>query len=243
MVSISAKPFDWPYDDRLDPATTALLVIDMQKGFFASDGYLAGKGYNTSPMQAMIGTVGRLVTGARDAGCRIIWTRQGFRADAADASPYDKWRASRSGVKLDDASQTSLSRGTPGNQILPELALKSTDIIVDKTANGAFYQTDLEMILRAQSISHLIFCGVTTDVCVHTTLREAVDRKYQCMLVEDACTSGDTYAHEAAVYMVTVEDGIFGVVASTEAVLEGFARLNPGAASGTVRSAVAGGRS
>ncbi|WP_300379771.1 cysteine hydrolase family protein [Henriciella sp.] len=243
MVSISARPFDWPYDDNLDPATTAILVIDMQKGFFASDGYLAGKGYDTSPMQTVIGTVSRLVKGARDTGCKVIWTRQGFRADAADASPYDKWRASRAGIQLDDASQTSLSRGTPGHQILPELAPHPSDIIVDKTANGAFYQTDLEMILRSQSITNLIFCGVTTDVCVHTTLREAVDRKYQCMLVEDACASGDQYAHDAGVHMVTVEDGIFGVVASTDAVLDGFSKLGSSSADYRRSGVVAGRRS
>lgn len=243
MAHIEARPFNWPYDDRLDPAHTALLVIDMQRGFFAADGYLAGKGYDTSPMQKVIGSVSRLVAGVRDAGCRIIWTRQGFRADAADASPYDKWRARRAGVSLEDTAQTSLSRGTPGNEILADLSPLPSDIIVDKTANGAFYQTDLEMILKAQGITHLIFCGVTTDVCVHTTLREAVDRKYQCLLVEDACASGDPYAHEAAVYMVTVEDGIFGVVASTDDVLRGVSALEqktapprtPGIVKGDVR--------
>lgn len=231
MVSIVSRPFNWPYDDRLNPSSTAVLVIDMQKGFLADDGYLTSKGYGTSSLKNIVSSVDRLVKGARDAGCKIIWTRQGFRADAADASPYDKWRASRAGVSLDDPSQTALSRGTPTNAIIAELNPADSDIIVDKTANGAFYQTDLEMILRSQSINHLIFCGVTTDVCVHTTLREAVDRKYQCLVVEDACASGDEYAHEAAIHMVTVEDGIFGVVASTDAVIEGFRNVSDGKSS------------
>ena len=100
-------------------------------------------------------------------------------------------------------------------------------MIVDKTANGAFYQTDLELVLRARSITHLIFSGCTTDVCVHTTLREAVDRKYQCLLVQDACASADTYAHKAALHMVTVEDGIFGVLASLDDVVTGLSALKP----------------
>lgn len=225
MVSITARPFDWPYDDRLDPSTTALLVIDMQRGFFASSGYFAAKGYDPQAMHAIIPTVARLAEGMREAGSKIIWTRQGYRADAADASPYDKWRAQRAGISLDDPSQTALSRGTPGNEVLDELSVRPGDYIVDKTANGAFYQTDLDMILRSQGITQLIFCGVTSDVCVHTTLREAVDRKFQCLLVEDACASADLYAHEAAIHMVTVEDGIFGVVTTTDAVLDGFARL------------------
>lgn len=167
-----------------------------------------------------------VVSGARAIGCPIIWTRQGVRADGADLSPYGKWRARRAGLSLDDLSQGSLTHGTPGNEILSELAVHAQDIFVDKTANGAFCQTDLEMILPAQSIAHLIFCGVTTDVCVHRAPREAVDRKYQCVLAEDACASADSYAHEAAIHMVTAEDGISGVIASTDAVLEGFRKLS-----------------
>lgn len=222
MVSISARPFDWPYDDKLEPSTTALLVIDMQTGFLATNGYFARKGYDPSPLRSIIPAVLRLTDGARAAGCRVIWTRQGFRADAADASPYDKWRAARSGISLDNPTEAALTRGTPGNEVLLELAPQASDFIVDKTANGAFYQTDLDMILRSQGITHLVFCGLTTDVCVHTTLREAVDRKYQCLLVEDACASADDFAHRAAVHMVTVEDGIFGVIATTDAVVEGL---------------------
>jgi len=106
--------------------------------------------------------------------------------------------------------------------MVPELAPAPGDVVIDKTANGAFYATDLEMILRAQGITHLLFTGCTTDVCVHTTLREAVDRKFQCLLVEDACASCDAYAHAAAIHMVTVEDGVFGTVSNVDAVIEGL---------------------
>lgn len=220
---IRARPFDYPYDNRLDPKTVGLLVIDLQTDYLSNDGYFARKGYDPAQLRAIIPAVERLVVAARAAGCRILWTRQGYRADAADASPYDRWRAARAGIELVPGDSAALLRGSPGYDIIPELAPHPGDIVVDKTANGAFYQTDLELVLKAQGITHLLFAGATTDVCVHTTLREATDRKYQCLLVEDACASCDTYAHEAAIHMVTVEDGIFGVVSTVDDVIAGLA--------------------
>src|SRR5262249_2543746 len=127
----------------------------------------------------------------------------------------------RGGLEGTDA----LLRSSPGFQIVPEIRIAPTDIVVDKTANGAFTHTDLEHVLRAKGVTHLFLTGCTTDVCVHSTLREAVDRNFQCCLVEDACASGDAYAHTAAVHMVTVEDGVFGVVAKSEAVVAAFDAL------------------
>lgn len=219
---IRARPFDYPYDGKLVPERTALLVIDLQKDFLSEDGYFAKKGYDPAPLRAVIPTVDRLVQAARAAGMRVIWTRQGYRADAADASPYDHWRAARAGIELKLGDPGALLRGTPGYDIIPEFTPDPRDYIVEKTANNAFYQTDLELVLKAQGITHLLFAGATTDVCVSSTLREATDRKYQCLLIEDACASCDAYAHDAAIHMVTVEDGIFGVVASADAVIAGL---------------------
>lgn len=226
---IKARPFDYPYDGRLDPAQTAVLAIDLQVEFLSSDGYFAHKGYDPAPLRAVIEPVKRLTGAARDAGCLVIWTRQGYRADLADASDYDHWRAQRAGIDLKRGDVGSVLRGSPGYDIVPELTPPPGDVIVDKTANGAFYQTDLELVLRARGITHLIFSGCTTDVCVHTTLREAVDRKYQCLLVQDACASADAYAHAAALHMVTVEDGVFGVVSTLEDVLRGLEACRAGA--------------
>ncbi|MES2260242.1 MAG: isochorismatase family cysteine hydrolase [Pseudomonadota bacterium] len=221
---IKARPFDFPYNGEFDPQHTAVLAIDMQIDFMSPEGYFARKGYDTSALRAIIDPIKRVTDAARSAGCLIIWTRQGYRADIADASPYDRWRNQRAGITLRAGDPASLLRGSPGYDIVPELKPAQGDIVVDKTANGAFCQTDLEMILRAQGITHLLFTGCTTDVCVHTTLREANDRKFQCLLVEDACASCDAYAHQAAVHMVTVEDGVFGVVADTDAVIHGLRR-------------------
>lgn len=217
-MSITARPFNYPYDGHLDPAVTALLVIDLQVDFLSEDGYFARKGYDPAPLRAIIPNVNALIAAARGAGCTIIHTRQGYRADRADMTPYEVWRRKRAGI---DDTQVLL-RSSPGYEIVPEIEVRPEDIIVDKTANGAFTYTDLEHVLRARGITHLLFTGCTTDVCVHTTLREAQDRNFQNLLIEDACASGDAYAHAAAVHMVTVEDGIFGVVAKTEDVIAGL---------------------
>jgi nicotinamidase-related amidase len=226
---IKAHPFDFPYDGKPELARTAVLAIDLQVDYLSNDGYFARKGYDPAPLRAVIAPIKRLTDAAREAGCLVIWTRQGYRADLADASEYDRWRARRAGIELKRGDPGSLLRGSPGYQIVPELTPPDGDVIVDKTANGAFYQTDLELVLRARGITHLIFSGCTTDVCVHTTLREAVDRKYQCLLVQDACASADAYAHAAALHMVTVEDGVFGVVSTLEDVLRGLAACRAGA--------------
>jgi biuret amidohydrolase len=222
---IPARPFDFPYDRRLDPAAAALMVIDLQLDFLSPDGYFAYKGYDPAPLRAILPNVNRLIGAARSAGILILHTRQGYRSDLADMTPYEQWRRKRAGL---DGTRI-LVRSSPGYGIVPEIVVADTDVIVDKTTNGAFTYTDLEHILRAKGISHLIFTGCTTDVCVHTTLREANDRNFQCCLVDDACASGDAYAHAAAVHMMTVEDGIFGVVAKTDNVVAALDRLHPAA--------------
>jgi nicotinamidase-related amidase len=212
---IKARPFDYPDEGALDPETTALLVIDMQLDFLGPEGYLARKGYDVTPLRAIIPTVNRVIRAARTAGCVVVFTRQGHRADLADM----KFARRADRKRLREKETSLLRRGSPGFEIVPEIKVRSDDIVVDKTANGAFTYTDLELVLRAQGITHLLFAGCTTDVCVHSTLREANDRGFECLLIEDACASGDAYAHAAAVHMVTVEGGIFGAVATADAVV------------------------
>ena len=218
---IQATPFDYPYDGRLDARCTALIVIDLQEDFLSPTGYFARQGYDPSPLRAILPTVNRLIDAARAAGIRIIHTRQGYRGDMADMTPYEKWRRKRAGL---DGTQVLL-RSSPGFEIVSDIEVRPEDIIVDKTCNGAFTYTDFEHVLRAQGITHLLFSGCTTDVCVHTTLREACDRNFQCLTISDACASGDQRAHEAALHMVTVENGIFGALTDSAAVLAGLAKL------------------
>jgi nicotinamidase-related amidase len=219
---IKATPFDFPYDGRLVPADTALIVIDLQQDFLSTTGYFARQGYDPTPLRAILPTISRLIAAARAAGLRIIHTRQGYRGDMADMTPYEKWRRRRAGLEGTEI----LLRSGPGFQIVPEIDVAPEDIIVDKTCNGAFTYTDFELVLRAQGITHLLFSGCTTDVCVHTTLREACDRNFQCLTISDACASGDRQAHEAALHMVTVEDGVFGALTDSSAVLAGLSRLS-----------------
>jgi nicotinamidase-related amidase len=220
-ATIKARPFDFPYDGNLEPASTALLVIDLQVDFVSADGYLARAGYDTTPIRAMLPTVNAVIDAAREAGCLVVHTRQGYRADLADMTPYERWRRRRSGLM----GTQILLRSSPGYRIVPEIRIHQEDVIFDKTANGAFSHTDLEHVLRAKGVTHLLFAGCTTEVCVHSTLREASDRNFQCLLIEDACASGDAYAHEAAVHMVTVEDGVFGAVATAGDVIAGLVSL------------------
>ena len=221
---IKARPFDFPYDGRLVAARTALLVIDLQVDFLSESGYFARKGYDPAPLRAIIPAVNAVIGAARRAGCLVVHTRQGYRADLGDMTPYEKWRRKRGGLEGTDV----LLRSSPGFQIDPAVDVAATDYIVDKTCNGAFTATDLEHVLRAQDITHLLFTGCTTDVCVHTTLREACDRNFQCLTVEDGVASGDRLAHEAGLHMITVEDGIFGTVAPAGAVIAGLGKLAAG---------------
>lgn len=219
---IKATPFDFPYDGRLIAENTALIVIDLQEDFLSTTGYFAKQGYDPTPLRAILPVVSRLIAAARAAGLRIIHTRQGYRGDMADMTPYEKWRRKRAGLEGTEI----LLRSGPGFQIVSEIDVAAEDIIVDKTCNGAFTYTDLELVLRAQGITHLLFSGCTTDVCVHTTLREACDRNFQCLTIADACASGDRKAHEAALHMVTVEDGVFGALTDSSTVIAALSQLS-----------------
>lgn len=143
---IKATPFDFPYDGRLVPEHTALLIIDLQEDFLSPTGYFARKGYDPSPLRAILPAVNRLIAAARAAGLTIVHTRQGYRADMADMTPYEKWRRKRSGLDGTDI----LLRSSPGFQIVADIKVEPRDIVVDKTCNGAFTYTDLELVLRAR---------------------------------------------------------------------------------------------
>jgi nicotinamidase-related amidase len=226
MSTIEAKPFAFPFDGKWRPETVAIIVVDIQSDFLSETGYFARKGYDPSPLRTIIPNVAAILEAARETGCHVVWTRQGYRADLADLTEYERWRCKRAGITFDGPDvDRVLTRAASGYDIVPELTVMPGEPLVEKTANGAFYQTDLDMILRTAGIQHLIFTGCTTEVCVSSTMREAADRKYQCLLVEDACASSDRAMHDAAVEMVMVEDGIFGVVADTQAVLNGLGEL------------------
>ena len=225
-VKVAATPYPFPAEGPLVAAQTALLVIDMQHDFCAPDGYIARLGYDVAPLRRPIAPLVRALAAARRAGLAVLYTRQGYRADLADLAAAKRARYGRAGVTVGEGGV--LVRGTAGWPIIPELAPVPGEAIIDKTANSAFYGTDLEPVLRAKGVSDLVFTGNTIDVCVHSTLRQAVDRGYRCLVLADCCGAVSEDLHRAAVAMVTVENGVFGAVADGAALCAALEALGPG---------------
>jgi nicotinamidase-related amidase len=220
QISIAARPSAWPHDGLLAPAETALVIIDMQCDFCDQGGYIASMGYDISPTRKIIPNVVRVRNAVAAWGGLIVLTREGHRPDLSDLHPLKAWRSRLGGVEIGTRGPLGrvLVRGEAGWDIVPELAPQPGEIVVDKPGYSAFYATDLERILTAKGIRRLIFTGVTTDVCVHSTLRSAVDRGYECVLVEDGCAATVAENHRASVNTIMTEGGIFGAVTTTDAV-------------------------
>ena len=206
---------------------TALLVIDMQRDFLDPRGYAARAGLNTALLRAAIPGAQRLLHAARNRGLLVIHTREGHRADLSDCPTAKLQRASRAGAPIGTPGPLGrlLVRGEHGHGIIDELAPLAGEPVVDKPGYSAFHQTDLQQILAAQDIHELVLCGVTTEVCVHSTLRAATDLGYRCRVAGDACASADPALHQAALDMVAVEGGIFGSVHTSAELAEAIDTL------------------
>ena len=226
MVQIQADPRPFPYGG-LTREGLAVMFIDMQRDFLDPEGYLAAMGYPLEGVRAAVAPARRLLDAARAACLMVIHTRNGYRPDLAELPPHRRARveASDSMIGREGPLGRFLIRGEPGFEIIPELTPAPGEAIIDKSGNSAFWGTDLASILAANDIHALILAGVTTDVCVHCTLREANDRGFECLLASDACGSGDADAHRAALHMVTIENGIFGVLAEVAAIEAALARV------------------
>jgi len=206
---------------------TALLMIDMQRDFLDPRGYFARSGVDIRPVREIIPRAARLLEAARKARLRIIHTREGHRPDLSDLTLVKRRRAERAGVPIGSAGPLGrlLVRGEPGHAIVDELAPLPGEPVIDKPGFGAFYATDLELLLRAEGIEHLTIAGVTTDICVHSTLREAVDRGFDCTTVGDACAAGDPDIHAAMLRCIDGEGGILGRVLSVSEVVASWDRF------------------
>jgi nicotinamidase-related amidase len=207
MIEVAAKPFAYHFP----PDKTALIVIDMQRDFVEPGGFGASLGNDVSLLQAIIPTVKDLLTLFRENGWLIVHTRESHSSDLADCPPAKRTRGQPT-LRIGDEGPLGriLIRGTPGNDIVSELAALPGEVVLDKPGKGAFYATALGDILRLKGITHLVFAGVTTEVCVQTTMREANDRGYECLLISDATESYFPQFKAAAIEMITAQSAIVG---------------------------------
>lgn len=217
MPEMPAEPFAFPFER----ASLGLVVIDMQRDFIEPGGFGAALGNDVRPLQAIVPAVACLIEGFREAGLPVIHTRECHKPDLSDCPPAKRLRGAPS-LRIGDPGPMGriLIAGEPGAEIVPELAPKPGEPVIDKPGKGAFYATEFGSVLKAKELQQLVFAGVTTEVCVQTTMREANDRGYDCLLATDATESYFPAFKQAAIEMIRAQGAIVGWTATTHQILE-----------------------
>lgn len=219
---LTAHPYAWPYDASLSPTTTALLIIDMQRDFLSVGGYLSTAGHSPARFQAIIPRLVSLLSTFRSSNFPIYFTREGHAPHMASVTPRELHRSRVAGARIGAQGPLGrlLIRGQRGHDIISELQPLPMEPVVDKAGRGAFAHTELDAQLRARGVRNLVVCGVTADACVSSTVREASDRGYDCLVIEDAVESVSEELKKWSLEAITVEGGLFGVTAKCRDVIE-----------------------
>jgi nicotinamidase-related amidase len=222
LPQVAATPYAWPFDGWWSVADTALVVVDMQADYCSSGGYLDQIGLDIAPLAAVVAPIRAVLDRLRPLGFSIIHTSEGHRPDLSDLNDTKRRRSARLGAEIGTAGPLGrfMIRGEPGSAIVPELEPLPGEPVVDKPGRNAFYATDLDQLLRRQGIRNLIFAGVTTDVGVHATMRDANDRGFECLLLENCCAATATAHHDAILRYTVMGHGLFGTVAPSAALFD-----------------------
>jgi nicotinamidase-related amidase len=222
VTTIEAEPAPL----NVDIGRTALIIIDMQRDFLEPGGFGAALSNDVSRLKAAVGPCGKVLAAARRGGILVIHTREGHRPDLTDAPPIKVERGDPA-LRIGAVGPMGriLVRGEPGHDIIAELYPAAGEPVIDKPGKGAFYQTDLELLLKNRGIETLLVCGVTTEVCVNTTVREANDRGFRCIVLADCCASYFPEFHDMGLKMIKAQGGIFGSVSASVPVIAALADL------------------
>jgi biuret amidohydrolase len=216
---VNADPYRWPYNGDLRPENTALIIVDMQNDSCGVGGYVDRMGYGMSLARAPIEPIKQVPYTMWANGYHVFHTCEGRRPELADLPTNKRWRSCQSGAGIGDPC----ARGEPGWEIIAELAPASGEPIIDKPSKGAFCATDLELVWRPRAIDNIILTAITTDVCVHTTMREANDRSLERLLLSDCCAATDKDNDDYAIKMITMQGGVFGSVSDSETAIGAIA--------------------
>ena len=229
MAKVQAEPYEFEFE----PATTALMVIDMQRDFVDPGGFGEALGNDVSLLRKAIAPTRRVLSAARATGMLVIHTREGHRGDLSDLPPSKKRRGKlKAGIGDPGPMGRILVRGEYGHDIIDELKPIKGEPVVDKPGKGAFYATDLDAMLKNRGVQRLVVCGVTTEVCVNTSVREANDRGYDCLVLEDCVASYFPEFQAMALRMIKAQGGIFGWVSDSKQFLAALPRTTQGKTKG-----------